>query len=156
MVKFADADEPNYKRVKQAIKEIITDRIEKSEQGCNQSDFLELLDGPPMYKKKSRQDLLTFQQQEPMGFGRVDTIGTQKLDEWLHEQKSTQRVLNDECSGQSVEQNRRSPTTLGDVGLGSNRSSQSSGRLLIVPERPLPPSDAQFREFIAIDVVRDR
>ena len=158
MVKFAHAHDPNYKRIKGAFKDIVRDKIDTSEQGqntwarmanWNRSAFLGPLDTSFPGAETSRQNLLTFdQQQEPYGVGRVQTLGPEELAHWNGRRRSSERLmLSPETYGGSVERNRGSPTTFGNVGSGSNRSSQSSSRQLWEAQKPLPTSDAHFCEY---------
>lgn len=154
MVKFAHPQDPNYKRIKGAFKAIVRDWIESPEQGqdswarmanWNRPSFIGALDTSFKGGETSRQNLLTMDQQEPFGFGRVQTLAPDESAQWIAARRSSERLmLSPESYGGSVERNRGSPTTLGNIGSGSNRSSQSSGRLLWETQKPLPTSDAHF------------
>ena len=156
MVKFAHPHDPNYKRIKGAFKDIVRDKIETSEQGqnswtrmasWNRSAFLGPLETSFPGGETSRQNLLTFEQQEPYGFGRVQTLVPEEPAPWISARRSSERLmLSPDSYGGSVERNRGSPTTFGNVGSGSNRSSQSSSRQLWETQKPLPTSDAHFCE----------
>ena len=158
MVKFAHPHDPNYKRIKGAFKDIVRDKIVAPEQGqnswarmanWNRSSFLGPLDASFKGGETSRQNLLAFDQQEPFGFGRVQTLAPDEPAEWIAARRSSERLmLSPESFGGSVERNRGSPTTLGNIGSGSNRSSQSSGRLLWETQKPLPTSDAHFCKWV--------
>lgn len=158
MVKFAHPHDPNYKRIKGAFKDIVRDKIETSEQdqnswarmaNWNRSARLGPLETSFPGGETSRQNLLTFdQQQEPYGFGRVQTLAPEEPAHWIGARRSSERLmLSPESYGRSVERNRGSPTTFGKVGSGSNRSSQSSSRQLWEAQKPLPTSDAHFCEY---------
>ena len=147
MVKFAHPHDSNYKRIKGAFKDIVRDKIEASEQGqnswtrmanWNRSAFLGPLETSFPGGETSRQNLLTYDQQEPYVLGRVQTLGARRSSERL--------MLSPESYGGSVERNRGSPTTFGNVGSGSNRSSQSSSRQLWETQKPLPTSETHFCE----------
>ena len=153
-MKFAHPQDHNYKRIKGAFKEIVRDRIEAPEQAqngwartvnWNRPSFSEALDVSFKGGETSRQNLLTVDQQEPFGFSRVQTLAPDEPAQRIAARHSSERLmLSPESYGGSFERNRGSPTTLGHVGSGSERSSQSSGRLLWETQEPLPTSDAHF------------
>lgn len=158
MVKFTHPHDPNYKRIRGAFKDIVRDRIEASEQdqnswarmvNWNRPSFIGALDTSFKGGETSRQNLLTFDQQEPFGFGRVQTLAPDEPAQWIAARRSSERLmLSAESFGGSVERNRGSPTILGNVGSGSSRSSQSSGRLLWETQKPLPTSDVHFCKHV--------
>ena len=153
-MKFAHPQDPNYKRIKGAFKDIVRDWIEAPEQGQNswagmvnrnRPYFIGALDTSFKGGETSRQNLLALDQQEPLGFGRVQTLAPDEPTHRKVARNSSERLkLSLDSYGGSVERNRGSPTTLGNVGSGSDRSSQSSGRLLWETRKPLPTSDAHF------------
>lgn len=143
MVRFADAADNNYQRIRQTFEEILRDRIEGAAYAktglpnCNRASFLAAL-----HASRPRSGIATpgltlparltleHQSSRDFSFGRVNTLAPEESVEWLTGRGSAEHLQSRESLGSFTDPvNRGSTTTLGTMGSTGSRGSNMRPRM---------------------------
>ncbi|KAL9124352.1 MAG: hypothetical protein Q9217_006313, partial [Psora testacea] len=138
MVRFDDGNCNEYKKIKDALKQIHQYGINgRKQEGIsspsrldrNRGSYTAALEGSRPKSSSAPQGLLTYQQQN-ISLGRITTLATEQQPVEVFTRRSSDRLPSQGSLGQTSERlaNRVSTTTLGTVGSGTSQQSDHSTR----------------------------